>query len=103
MHKVRIVRYKLRITKQIPKNVRLKVAIIFFFIPWEIQASIGFYSNVLHKMSLTKCDKQEVLMSCSFFKREFTPKNENSVINYPHVVPNPQDLRSSSEHQLRYF
>ncbi len=32
-----------------------------------------------------------------------SPTNENSVINYPHVVPNPQDLRSSSEHKLRYF
>ncbi len=32
-----------------------------------------------------------------------SPKNENSVIVYPHVVPNPEDLRSSSELKLRYF
>ncbi len=26
-----------------------------------------------------------------------------SLITHPHVIPNPQDLRSSSEHKLRYF
>jgi len=26
-----------------------------------------------------------------------------SLITHPHVIPNPKDLRSSSEHKLRYF
>ncbi len=30
-------------------------------------------------------------------------KKYNSVINYSHVVPNPEDLCSSPDHKLRYF
>ncbi len=26
-----------------------------------------------------------------------------AIITHPHIIPNPQDLRSSSEHKLRYF
>ncbi len=38
-----------------------------------------------------------VFLYFSYTKRDCSPKN------YPLVVPNPWDLRSSSEHKLRYF
>ncbi len=51
--------------------------------------------------TLRPCFLQSMINISSLY-RDSSPKNL-SLITHPHVVPNTQDLRSSSEHKLRYF
>ncbi len=61
-----------------------------------------FYANRVHfcELNFREC----VINSFRIFKGLVHPKMKMmSLITHPHVVPTPRDLRSSSEHKLRFF